>query len=91
MVEEDPKGFVSLSKKGPDGAYASRQAAPEVYAMNASIYVWKTAFFDTCEAVLSGRLRIHEMPEERSIDVDSQTDLDFVRFLYQQRTTTGPT
>ena len=41
MVEIDPKGFAYLSKK-TEKQVIRRQDAPIVYAMNASIYVWKT-------------------------------------------------
>ena len=37
MVEEGADGFVRLVK---EGCFSTRQAAPKVYDMNASIYVW---------------------------------------------------
>lgn len=79
MVEINQEGFANLSKRS--GNFATRQSCPPVFAMNGSIYVWKTDFFDSCQSVISGNLRVYEMPEERSIDIDCEFDLQLVRFL----------
>ena len=51
--------------------------------MNASIYIWKRKFFYNIQDILLDKTIIYEMPEERSIDVDSKFDLKIVKFLME--------
>jgi CMP-N-acetylneuraminic acid synthetase len=73
-------GYARLSKP-PAGAVVRRQDAPAVYEMNASIYVWRRDYLLDDGRVIGGRSRIVEMPAERSRDVDSETDFEFLEFL----------
>jgi CMP-N-acetylneuraminic acid synthetase len=84
MVELDPHSFAGLSKR-PARPVSGRQEAPVVYAMNASIYAWKTDVLMKQEQVVSGRVRFFEMPEERSIDIDSEIDFTLVELFLKQR------
>jgi CMP-N,N'-diacetyllegionaminic acid synthase len=84
MVERQADGNVRLVKPQPDGV-ASRQAAPKVFSMNASIYVWHAS---TLQAGLwNGRTRLYEMPRERSIDIDSEIDFKLVEMLMAEART----
>ena len=78
MVERKLDGNVGLVKPLAAGV-TSRQAAPQVYAMNASIYVWHLATLD--KGLWSGRTRLYEMPRDRSIDIDSEIDFKLVEML----------
>ena len=82
MVEYRSDGFVELSKR-PERPIAGRQGAPKVYAMNASIYVWHRRTLD--KGLWDGRARLHVMPRERSIDIDSEIDLKLVELLLEER------
>lgn len=82
MVEYRSDGFVELSKR-PERLIAGRQGAPKVYAMNASIYVWHRRTLD--KGLWEGRARLHVMPRERSIDIDSEIDLKLVELLLAER------
>jgi CMP-N,N'-diacetyllegionaminic acid synthase len=82
MVEPGPDGGVRLVKP-PAGQVHSRQAAPKVYAMNASIYVWHRRTLD--KGLWEGRARLHVMPRERSIDIDSELDFKLVELLMTQK------
>lgn len=84
MVELDHNGFASLSKK-PEGRVLRRQDAPVVYAMNASVYVWKSDILFQREDIISGRTKFVEMPEDRSIDIDSETDFKLVELIMKGR------
>lgn len=83
MVETRRDGTVGLVKPLPGGV-ASRQQAPAVYAMNASIYVWHRHTLNL--GLWSGRTRLHVMPRERSIDIDSEIDFRLVEMLMQSKT-----
>ena len=80
LVELDADGIVRLSKP-PSSAVVRRQDAPACFDMNASIYVWQRGVLLSGEPLFNDRTRLHVMPEERSIDIDSELDFRFVEFL----------
>ena len=82
MVERRPDGSVGLVKP-PPGEIAGRQAAPKVYAMNASIYVWRRPSLG--KGLWGGKVALHVMPRERSIDIDAEIDFKLVELLMRER------
>ena len=87
MVEIDTDGFARLSKK-PKQLVTTRQSAPPVFAMNASIYAWKTPVLLNQSNLFSGKIKIVEMPENRSIDIDTKMDFKLVEIIMMERQTT---
>jgi CMP-N,N'-diacetyllegionaminic acid synthase len=83
-VEARPDGTVGLSKP-PAGIIVRRQDAPPCYDMNASIYAWWTEDFRRAPAVFTPSTRLYTMPEERSLDIDSELDFRIVDFLMSAR------
>jgi len=57
-----------------------RQDAPEVFDMNASIYVWKRDTLMKSSYFFLDNTKIYVMPEW-AIDIDSETDFEFVEFI----------
>ena len=50
--------------------------------MNASIYAWKkSSLLDHDVPIFLESTALYEMPEERSIDIDSELDFKFVEYL----------
>ncbi|RQH05116.1 acylneuraminate cytidylyltransferase family protein [Bradyrhizobium sp. RP6] len=84
LVEQRTDGSVGLSKSA-DPPVTRRQDAPRCFDMNASIYVWRVASFLEQPAVFYPDTRLFEMPEERSIDIDSDLDFALVELLLRQR------
>jgi CMP-N-acetylneuraminic acid synthetase len=82
MVERRPGGTVGLVKP-PERELTGRQAAPKVYAMNASVYVWHR--HTLARGLWSGTVRLHVMPRERSIDIDSELDFRLVELLMREK------
>jgi CMP-N,N'-diacetyllegionaminic acid synthase len=58
-----------------------RQDAPKCYDMNASIYVWQRNVLFESSTLFNLDTGLYLMPEERSIDIDSELDFEFVEFL----------
>ena len=85
MVELDDENCPRLIKTLPQ-ALARRQDAPACFDMNASIYVWRRHALFRTNSLFTDTTRLHVMPEERSIDIDSPLDLDIVRMLMERRT-----
>ncbi|PIC75948.1 flagellar modification protein B [Sporosarcina sp. P19] len=84
LVEVDSNGIVSLSKS-LEKSVSRRQDAPKCYDMNASIYVWKRGALMNSEKLFQSNTILYEMPEERSIDIDSELDFEFVSFIATKR------
>lgn len=84
LVEQRTDGSVGLSKSA-NPPITRRQDAPRCFDMNASIYVWRVAPFLEQPAVFYPDTRLFEMPEERSIDIDSDLDFALVELLLRQR------
>jgi N-acylneuraminate cytidylyltransferase/CMP-N,N'-diacetyllegionaminic acid synthase len=84
LIEQRSDGSVGLSKSA-NPPITRRQDAPRCFDMNASIYVWRVAPFLEQPAVFYPDTRLFEMPEERSIDIDSDLDFTLVELLLRQR------
>jgi CMP-N,N'-diacetyllegionaminic acid synthase len=84
LVEARADGSVGLSKP-VDPPIVRRQDAPRCYDMNASIYAWRVAAFLENPAVFYPDTQLFEMPEERSIDIDSDIDFALVDLLLRKR------
>ncbi|WP_435627916.1 cytidylyltransferase domain-containing protein [Candidatus Ferrigenium straubiae] len=80
LVEVGEDGVVRLSKP-LEKAIVRRQDAPKCYDMNASIYVWRHDALFVERAIFQPDTLLYVMPEERSIDIDSELDFKFVEFL----------
>jgi CMP-N,N'-diacetyllegionaminic acid synthase len=84
LVEVDEAGIVSLSKK-LQKPVVRRQDAPKCYDMNASIYVWRWDALFEDQTIFKPDTRFHEMPENRSVDIDSELDFKIVEMLLKER------
>lgn len=80
MVQQRVDGSFGLVV---ESAAVSRQTAPIVYSMNASIYVWHRRTLG--KGLWQGRTRLYEMPRERSVDIDSELDFRIVELLLDER------
>jgi CMP-N,N'-diacetyllegionaminic acid synthase len=83
LVEQDENGKVYLSKK-LDNKIIRRQDAPKSYDMNASIYIWKRDIILNENSIFLEKTGLYVMPEERSIDIDTEFDFKFVEFLMKE-------
>lgn len=83
MVEVNSDGHAHICKKiGSD--IVRRQDAPACFDMNASIYIWKRQALLNNDSVLTDNTGLYVMPEERSIDIDTSLDFEFVSFLLKK-------
>jgi CMP-N,N'-diacetyllegionaminic acid synthase len=84
LVELNDQGQVVLSKPVAT-PFVRRQDAPLCFDMNASIYVWRRDTLFQAPSLFNPDTQLYVMPEERSIDIDSELDFQFVEFLIAQR------
>ena len=84
LVEVNSKGTVQLSKPLPV-AVTRRQDSPKCYDMNASIYAWKRDVLFESLTIFNHDTLLYVMPEERSIDIDTELDFEFVTYIMDKR------
>jgi CMP-N,N'-diacetyllegionaminic acid synthase len=84
LVEEiGDTGKVVISKVSPY-PIVRRQDSPRCYDMNGSVYVWRRdSILKTVD--LGPNTGIFVMPEERSIDIDTEFDFKIVEFILKER------
>lgn len=82
LVEADENGVVRLAKT-LSVPIVRRQDAPRCFDMNARFMSEEGGFF-TSSTIFNKDTLLYEMPEERSIDIDSELDFDFVRLIMQK-------
>ena len=75
-------GQVQLVKNLASPA-ARRQDAPQVYDMNASIYVWKKDVLLNNDSLFLEHTRIYEMPEWAK-DIDNEADFKFAEYILKE-------
>jgi len=71
---------VQIVKKNNNKVF-SRQKAPQVYELNASIYIFKRNFLLKKNSIINNSSCLFHMPRERSIDIDDNLDLYLVKKL----------
>ena len=79
MVEVKKKK-VQLVKKSKTKIF-SRQKAPKIYEMNASIYIFNRNFLLKENNLINKKTCLFYMPRERSVDIDDKFDLYLVKHL----------
>ena len=62
-----------------------RQDAPEIFEMNASIYIWKRSCLLSNQSIINKDTDCYVMPEDKSLDIDSESDFRYVEYLMKNR------
>ena len=82
MVEK-VDGNIRLVKELNDSP-TRRQDAPEVFDMNASIYIWEREILLKSDTLFMKKTSLYVMPEVRSVDIDTEIDWQFVEFIIKK-------
>lgn len=82
MVEFTKSGYAALVKQGN---FTTRQAAPLVYDMNSSIYVWWKELLKEKKKIFLDKTKIYVMPKERSIDIDDSMDFKIAEIMMEEQ------
>ena len=89
MVERDENDIVRLVK-ATSPPCVRRQDAPACFDMNASVYAWTRETLRNASGIFNSDTRLYVMPEERSIDVDSEVDFLVVELLMGRNSGLAP-
>lgn len=78
------KEYIELAKKS-NAPILCRQDAPKCYDMNASIYIWKRDALLSSKGLFGEKTSLYVMPEDRSIDIDTELDFELVHLLLEKK------
>ena len=62
-----------------------RQDAPIIYHNNGSLFIWNRESLINFKSHFTKKTVFYEMPENRSIDIDSKLDFQLVEFLLKKK------
>jgi len=82
---ENVNGLVQLVKQ-PGKSIVRRQDSPQVFDMNASIYIWKREALLGYDTLFTDKTSLFVMPEERSVDIDTEMDWNIVEYIIGKST-----
>ena len=82
MIEKKGKTSFKVVKKGKN--LFRRQDAPEVFEINASIYIFRRKALLKNKKLLNDKTSIYLMPRNRSIDIDDIDDFNIVKFYIKK-------
>ncbi|MCW3106785.1 MAG: Acylneuraminate cytidylyltransferase [Segetibacter sp.] len=80
MMEVGKDGYAEIVKKG-ERPIVRRQDAPLVYSLTPAAYVIKKSALYEFEHWSKARCKIHPIPRERAVDIDTEIDFKIVEFL----------
>lgn len=85
MVKKTEHGY----KKVIESNFTTRQQAPEMFDMNASLYAYKPAFLSSGKGVLDGYCECIHMYDTGILDLDHENDYELMQvianYLYEKR------
>jgi len=82
------RGEYAFLVKALDSPVTQRQDAPVVYALSGAVFAMRRDFILRSAHWSMGRVRVCELPRERALDIDSELDFEFAKFL-MNRTSNG--
>lgn len=83
MYSLNDKGRLDPLLKNNPG-YERRQDTPKTFALNGAVYTAKTAFFLEKMAFVTEFTKAYVMPDERSLDMDSELDFVYAELLLKR-------
>ena len=78
------EGWAKIAMSSAD-VTVRRQDAPKIYEITTVAYAAKASYVMSTARLLDGQVRAVIVPEERSLDIDSELDLQFAEFLFERR------
>jgi len=89
MVTVDAGGRAKLVLEPPERIYR-RQDAPPVFDVGTVAFVVSPSYVRSASSLYDGVVRAVEVPAERSIDIDTETDLAIAELLHARRQGEAP-
>lgn len=77
MVKKTSKGYVRIIESD----YSARQQVPEVFDMNASIYIFSADFLVKNDSIFQGVCDIYKMEDTGVLDLDHKNDFELMEVI----------
>lgn len=77
MVMKTENGYERVMKSN----FNSRQEAPEIYDMNASMYAYSPMFLNSGKGIFEGKCDVIKMMDTAVLDIDNENDFDFMEII----------
>ncbi|WP_306534962.1 cytidylyltransferase domain-containing protein [Geobacter sp.] len=71
------------------GEWGRRQDLPQVYALNGAVYVAETDWLLSGNGLVTDKTVAYRMPKERSLDIDTESDLSYFEVVILNRRNKG--
>ena len=83
LVKINSEGYTELFSK-PASVISRRQDSPKVFDLTTVCYVSKCEYILKVNSIFEGRVRSHEIPKIRSIDIDDEVDFKIANFIMDE-------
>lgn len=84
LVKINSDGFLELFAESSK-IISRRQDCPRTYDLTTICYVSKCEYILKTGSLLEGKVKYHEVPKERSIDIDDEYDFRIANFLLKHK------
>lgn len=64
-----------------DSSFNTRQEAPEIYDMNASLYAYSPNFLESGKGIFEGKCDVIQMMDTAVLDLDHEIDFEFMQVI----------
>lgn len=85
MVKIDQEGYARLVDSSGGGRIKRRQDAPVIYDITTVSLTTKPLFVKNNFGMFDGKVKTIEIPQERSLDIDSEFDFEIAEALFSLR------
>ena len=77
MVMKTDQGY----KRVIQSSFNARQEAPEIFDMNASMYVYSPEFLNSGKGIFEGKCDVIKMMDTAVLDIDHEIDFEFMQII----------
>ena len=77
MVMQTSKGYVRVI----ESSFNTRQEAPEIFDMNASLYAYSPEFLESEQGLFEGKCDVIKMMDTAVLDLDHENDFEFMEIV----------
>ncbi|MGS2777510.1 acylneuraminate cytidylyltransferase family protein [Robertmurraya sp. GLU-23] len=88
VTESRRNPYFNMVKKTGDGytrviesSFNSRQEAPEIFDMNASLYAYSPSFLESGKGIFEGKCEVITMTDTAVLDIDHEKDLEYMQVI----------
>lgn len=86
MVRKTEEGYIRVN----ESSFNTRQEAPEIFDMNASLYAYSPEFLKNEKGIFEGKCDVIKMMDTAVLDLDHENDFEFMQVIAEYLFNTYP-